>query len=392
MYLGTKHRPTSTMPSPAESNPAPTKRQKVHADFCSSPDDRHSELAAALADEDRLRDEFQRKLAEARARTKEARKCIRAAGEAEFDSLLVVGPDSLSHVLTFLDLIGLGRCERVCKVIKAAAKLAWESYEERHVGRNISAISDARVRVNRLFRASRYVQEVENNMEDHDHREYVRAVSSDGDEYHDFNCCFKLLHNLGMEEKSWPCCYPDELKDLLTFPGPYELYMRIVSDYPTTVFFEGFVASNHISYGMGPTLSINFRGLDFRRWPAMQSHLSSQTGNGEGQEGIFEVGHELKATLVALPKDSRIKSATSLKSGLVCANVDFMKPKTGMPLVNDDAGFHVCAESRIPRCPHFHTTYEFDCRFARLVQSKSGDFVGWKIDDESSPSYSSDEE
>ena len=381
----------STMSSPAESNPAPTKRQKVHAD-CSSPGERQSALVAALADEDRLRDEFQRKLAEARARTKEARKCIRAAGEAEFDSLLFIGPDSLSHVLTFLDLIGLGRCERVCKVIKTAAKLAWESYEERHVGTNISAISDARVRVNRLFRARQYVQEVENSMVDHNHREYVRAVSADGD-----LCCSKLLRNLGVEEESWPCCYPDELKDLLTFQRPYELYMSIVSDYPTTAFFEGFVASNHISHGSreagkGPTLSINFRGLEFRRWPAMQDHLSDQTSNGERQVGIFEVGHRLRVTLVALPKDSRIKYATSLKSGLVCANYDFMKPKTGKPLVYDDAGFHVCAESRVPRCPHFETTYEFDCRFARLVQSKSGDFVGWKIDDERSPSYSSDEE
>ena len=391
----------STMSSPAESNPAPTKRLKVNSDF-SSPDDRHSELAAALADEDRLRKEFQRKLAEARARTVEARKCIRAAGEAEFDSLLVVGPDSLSHVLRFLDLIGLGRCERVCKVIKNAAKLAWESYEERRVGTNISSIKDVRVRANRLFRARRYVQEVENIMKDHDHREYVRAVSSDGIGYdYDYDCCTKLLHNLGMEineyHKYEPCCYPDELKDLLTFQRPYELYMSIVSDYPTTAFFEGFVASNHISHGSreagkGPTLSINFRGLEFRRWPAMQDHLSDQTSNGERQVGIFEVGHRLRVTLVALPKDSRIKYATSLKSGLVCANYDFMKPKTGKPLVYDDAGFHVCAESRVPRCPHFETTYEFDCRFARLVQSKSGDFVGWKIDDERSPSYSSDEE
>ena len=162
----------STMSSPAESNPAPTKRQKVHTDF-SSPDDRHSELVNALADEDRL----QRKLTEARARTKEARKCIRAAGEAEFDPLLFIGPDSLSHALKFLDIIGLGRCERVCKVIKTAAKLAWESYEERHVGRNISSISDVRVRTNRLFMAREYAEEVEISMVEHDHRKYVDAVS-----------------------------------------------------------------------------------------------------------------------------------------------------------------------------------------------------------------------
>ena len=383
----------STMSSPAESNPAPTKRQKVHAD-CSSPDDRQSALVAALADEDRL----QRKLTEARARTKEARQCIRAAGEAEFDSLLFIGPDSLSHVLRFVSIQSLGRCERVCKVIKTAAKLAWESYEERHVGRNISSISDVRVRTNRLFMAREYAEEVEISMVEHDHRKYVDAVSQADRRYYDHECCSTLQRNLGMEG-DWdvpPCCYPDELKDLLTFSLPYELHMRIISHYqlPTPVLFEGIVASNHISYGSsreagkGPTLFINFRGLDFRRWPEMQDHLSDQTG----KEGLFELGHSLTVTLVALPKDSRIYYATSLRPGLVCANYGVMKPETGKPLVYDDSEFHVCAESLVPRCPHFETTYEFDCRFARLVQSKSGDFVGWKIDDERSPSYSSDEE
>ena len=391
------------MSSPAESNPAPNKRQKVDSDTCnSSPDDRHSALVSALEDEDRLRDELaaiqrklQNELAEARSRTQEARKSIRAAGEAEFDSLLFIGPDSLSHVLTFLDLIGLGRCERVCKVIKTAAKLAWESYEERHVGRNVSAISDVRVRANRLFRARQYASEVEMNMSDHDHREYVRAVASDGDGHHDFDCCTKLLHNLGMEEEYWSCCYPDGLKDLLVFNRPYELYMRISPYYGTNHVFEGFISSNHITTsehrqeGKGPTLSINFRGLDFRRWPEMQNNLSRNKGNGEGQPDIFQWGSLLSVSLIALRKDLRIKSTASLKSGLVWAN---HVSKAHNPLVYDDAGFHVCAESRVPRCPHNETTYDLDCRFARLVQSKSGDFVGWKINDEISPSYSSDEE
>ena len=120
----------------------------------------------------------------------------------------------------------------------------------------------------------------------------------------------------------------------------------------------------------------------------MQNHLSGQIDNGEDQAAIFELGHSLRVTLVALPKDLRIKSATSLRNGLVCANYGFMKPKDGKSLVYDDARFHVCAESRVPRCPHDEGVHELNCRFLRLVQSKSGDFVGWKIDDERSPSYS----
>ena len=172
-----------------------------------------------------------------------------------------------------------------------------------------------------------------------------------------------------------------------------------MTHYPETVFFEGIVASDHISScwrreaGKDPTRSINFRGLDFRRWPAMQNHLSGQIDNGEGQAAIFELGHSLMVTLVALPKDLRIESATSLRPGLVCANYGFTKPKDNNSLAYDDARFHVCAESRVPLCPHFESQYQLDCRSARLVQSKSDDFFGWKIDDERPPYYSgSDEE
>ena len=97
----------------------PNKRQKVALN--PSNDDIQAELAAALKEKEKLTKELallKQKMAEnsrrtndARKRTLEARKSIRAAGGAEFDSLLYVGRDSLSHVLKFLDIKSLGRAD-----------------------------------------------------------------------------------------------------------------------------------------------------------------------------------------------------------------------------------------------------------------------------------------
>ena len=97
------------MSSPGKRKSVPNKRQKVAKD--PSCDDRQAELITAVKEEARL----ESKLANARARTKEARKRLRDAGEAEFDSLLYVGKDSLSHVLKFLDIKMLGRWSRLAK-------------------------------------------------------------------------------------------------------------------------------------------------------------------------------------------------------------------------------------------------------------------------------------
>ena len=378
------------MSSRAESNPTHNKRQKADVDM--PEDTRQAELMAALEEEDRLRGE----LAKAQSRTEEARKCIRAAGEAEFDSLLFIGPDSLSYVLTFLGIQSLGRCEQVCKPIKLAAKLAWEAYEERHVGRNVSAISDVRVRANRLFMAHQYAKQVESQIYMHDHDEYIRVLeSNDTDGY-----CRHLLSNPLWET----CCFPDEFENLVSImmvPEAYEFYMRISGGtFESRFGFDGVVSTNHFSLergeeGMTPTLSINFRGLDFRRWPSMHERLSADSGDAERQSGIFDLEGSMSVTLVAMPiSTSRIERSESLRSGLVCANHGFMKPRVGRPLVYGDARFHVCAESRAPRCPHMDDWHHMNqCRCLRLVQSKSGDFVGWKIDDERySPDSSSHED
>ena len=100
---------TTTMSSPDESKPAPSKGQKIAVNPTN--DDLQAGLVAALKEEEELKEEFellQQKMADnsrrtndARNRTLEARKSIRAAGGAEFDSLLYVGGDSLSHVQSF---------------------------------------------------------------------------------------------------------------------------------------------------------------------------------------------------------------------------------------------------------------------------------------------------
>lgn len=81
----------------------PNKRQKVG--FDTSNDDMLAELAAEEAEWMAARDVMW----DAIDRADEVRKRIREAGVAEFDSLLNISRDSLSHVLKFLDIKMLGR-------------------------------------------------------------------------------------------------------------------------------------------------------------------------------------------------------------------------------------------------------------------------------------------
>lgn len=91
------------MSSLEESNTMPNKRQKVG--FDTSNDDMLAELAAEEAEWMAARDVMW----DAIDRADEVRKRIREAGVAEFDSLLNISRDSLSHVLKFLDIKMLGR-------------------------------------------------------------------------------------------------------------------------------------------------------------------------------------------------------------------------------------------------------------------------------------------
>lgn len=371
------------MSSPGESEAGPNKRQKVTKD--PSGDDRQAELIAAVREESRLEAE----LATARARTKEARKRLRDAGEAEFDSLLFVGKDSLSHVLKFLDIKMLGRCEQTCKAVRSAADVAWKYYEEDHIGQlNTSkTCDDVRTRVNRFCMASSFVARVEEKNIWHGMEDYIRADRlGEKDNY-----CSRIFSSKSIIQS---CPFPDELDDrLMDYPANMELFMRIRGSYPEKeILFEGFVPASNIESerrdegNINRTLSINFRGLDFSRWPQMNCILSFQGDKANKQwERLNDDSLDIDAALIALPNSEKILSNRPLRAGLLCSNSSFeMWPEY------DDKRFEACAEGCVATCPHHLVSNVIfnSCRFIRLVRDISGgDFVGWKVEDGEPPEY-----
>ena len=86
-----------------------------------------------------------------------ARQDIRARGEAEFDSLLVVGNDSVSHILCYVDVKQLCLCEMTCKAFHRLSGGGWKALDKM-TGPNKSTVDSPKSRCVRYVRASEYAK------------------------------------------------------------------------------------------------------------------------------------------------------------------------------------------------------------------------------------------
>ena len=224
----------------------------------------------------------------------------------------------------------------------------------------------------------------------HCHDEYIRASKQQTQGTYD-DYCSLIFRDTPFWEPRGRCPFPDDFEDLV-IESNQELFM-CMSSYAYSermILFEGFVPHANVQSerkggnNSHPTLSIDFRGLDFSRWLQMDDLLSLKGEKAAKSWTSLDIhGLDLDVTLIALPKSKRITAIKTLKAGLVCSYFYFKN----WPELNY-GHYEVCSEGRVASSPHelVRAASSDACRYIRLVKENSGgDFLGWKIEDGASP-------
>ena len=137
----------------------------------------HQRRSQALADIEAA----QQRLNDSLSDIEKARQDIRSRGEAEFDSLLVVGNDSISHLLRFFGAKELCRLEMVCASFKRQSSEAWKALDKA-MGQHNRSMSDCpKTRCVRYVRGSEYAQKMEMLASRHRWGDYRRYHEDPGD-------------------------------------------------------------------------------------------------------------------------------------------------------------------------------------------------------------------
>lgn len=413
-----------------------SKRQKMtEAEaVATSPDDRQVALADAIQKEGQINEEIAEitrqykcdialansKLIAAKRKTEKARTAIRSAGEAEYDSLLSLEMDSITHMLGYLDIQSLGRCEVASRQLRQAATPAWEV----HAGppQNRSVASDERERVRRFHLASMYAHMCEPWIEKHNDYDYNHTADRKVYDKYNRGYCRKFdpegqFYDSEGEEiphDDYKCCFPGDLEtEIFERPQDFEVFIRVRRAYHGEAFFEGFIPSDHVQVeprenrnndnGTLPTLAINFLGLDFPNWPGMNRCLSldPQKNKEEWQKlsrNMFhDEGYGLLTTIIAVEKGKPLRAVEELKQGtfggLLAAFCEYSRNNDAVdnggdpvyPFEHFEERHHFRVEGCIPVCLHydiFHLPWE-ECRYLWFAWSKSdpGKFGGILIAD-----------
>ena len=363
-------------------------------------------------------------LRESKRQTEQIRKAIRDGEGAEFDSLLSVG-DSLSHILSFLDISSIGKCEETCKEMKKLAGPAWALYDKQIDQRYISPLGDTvRDRTLRFCLASEYARRAESEIEKHQmegHEQVCGNREHIGKKPNECNYCGKMEANWQIEAKEEgyyeydysdgnedigdddSCCFPDTLnQDAIRKPEAFDIFMR-VTNRQSEILFEGFVPQEQlrtVTRKNGTVgLEINFRGMKFPNWPDMERSLSLHVEK-DRKEWLKSTSTIPHITLLAMSKTSptKIPSVNSLSSTLLgcfgyCDLTEMDEfdgeydPEDGIITYYEGYGFvqdkyHIRVGSITAKHPHLeeHTA---PCRYLYLLWGKeaNGNFAGIRIED-----------
>ena len=263
--------------------------QKSSGDPHRGLDDALAGKAGALAD---IQD-AQRRLQEFTADEEAARQDIRARGEAELDSLLVVGNDSISHLLCYFDAKRLCQCEMTCKAFQNLSAEGWKSLGKK-TGLNKSTSESPKWRCVRYARASRYAQWVEPHASSHHWDGYIDYAEDPGYDGDDNGYCAVLKDNLASDEDSCECYYscssfPDELATV--DKSERELFLRISANQSGEVLIEGFFPLRFLEKSFGNREATPCLDLCHARcpnWPEMESFLSLQRSERDEREKMWD--------------------------------------------------------------------------------------------------------
>ena len=317
-----------------------------------------------------MEDAAEQQLQECTADEEAARQDIRARGEAVFDSLFVIGNDSVSHILSYFHVRQLCQCERTCKAFQRLSADAWKDLDKR-TGPNRSTFSDnAKERCVRYVRASEYAVQMEGLAEDHNFGHYVdlqdviviyrREAGTNAIETSHLNSstmypyCKQLKEHMMQNGSNVRCSckFPEEMADAII---PHkEVFLRISGDTEGSVLFEGFCPLDESRWDSYCPF-IDIRGVSHSKWPLMERLLEARHGNrvlskSRIKETLQSIGSVTMVAmsipqnepylLIANKEDSRTVERADTRSDFVERD-DMDRRKSSW-----------CAEITAPRFPH----------------------------------------
>ncbi len=254
-----------------------------------------TDLEAARERHRRLEDTAKRRLQECTTNEEAARQDIRARGETVFDSLLVVGKDSVSHIFDYFDVKQLCQCERTCKAFQKLSAEAWKDLDKR-TGPNKSTFTDSpKERCVRYARASEYAVRMESLAEDHNlghyedlHTDIVlfrRDAGTNAIETSDLSdsgiypYCERLRQDMMQNGFNVQCSceFPEQMSDAII---PHkEVFLRISGETEGSVLFEGFCPLDESRWDSYCPF-VDFRGFSHSKWPLMERLLKARKKKG----------------------------------------------------------------------------------------------------------------
>lgn len=325
-----------------------------------------------------------------------ARKDIRARGEAEFDSLLVVGNDSVSHILSYFDVKKLCQCEITCKSFQRLSEEGWKGLDERS-GPNKSIVDSAKQRCVRYVRASEHAKKMERHASSHRWIEYSDICENTDVQYYSLgldnnNICDQLKNEIWHDkddnscESSVLCDFPDELATV--DKADRELYLLIragpfatrTGKRPGTVLMEGFFPLRSLEGGIRDQdhHCVDLCSAHCPNWPEMEGLLSRQGVERDGwgkwwDDPVRSVQNTLLNCTVTLATFSEMNEP------LLVATVDDHDPVVGMEQESDP--WCVTISGRNPMKLHCHdsTNRKATSRAVEFGCCKKKEVIGFRL-------------
>ena len=327
---------------------------------------------------------FQRKakaLADLKAAQRDiakARRDIRARGEAEFDSLLAVGNDSVSHILCYVDVKQLCQCERTCKAFRRLSGDGWK-YLDKRTGQNNSTVAHSpKERCVRYVRASEYAQKMEPYANSHRWIEYSSICENTNVQYHSLpsdnnDICDQLKNEIWPDnddnscESSALCGFPNELATV--DKSKTELFLRICNR-SGEMMMEGFFPLRTLEGGLrNGERCLDLCSAHCPNWPEMESFLSRQLSDQDARKNMWDdlAGFRI-VTLIALTKFNAPRLVASIDDfDNVEIEDDEYPDYGGYP---KDDPWYPTISAKNPMKPHYFQTEEMK------VKSRGVEF-GW---------------
>ena len=313
----------------------------------------------------------QQKLQDFKAKEEAARRDIRAGGEVEFDSLLVVGNDSIMHILGYFDVKALCRCEMVCKAFHRLSAEGWKDLDKR-AGPNKSIVDSPKQRCVRYASASEYALLMEDLAGDHNFYEYIDLQGDIGifrreagtnavdpsvmNDIRDYRYCKRLKEHMvrNGSNVNCTCDFPERLTE--AHRSLKEVFLRIAGPTEGSVLFEGFCS---LKFGRDSCPFVDLRGVSHAKWPLMERLLSS------GEE-VLEKAARIKETLQSIRSVTIVSLSSRNEPQLLFANVDSDRPVVKTDARNmysfierDGRSDCWCARLTAPLYPHSEIENKF---------------------------------